>query len=412
MQPEKTARYADERERILAVAGERLARDGVQGLDLAEIATEIGLRRSSLTYYFANVEALAAEILSARITEIRLLAAEAARCPSPAARIRYLFDSEIAAFYLWREGQAPRRQQLGELRALKPALRRQLGAQYRALLAEVAGLLAPQQDQAQRFDCDEAIAAHLVLENLFWLPAWLEVFHPWESGYVSGEVVRLLLDGLIAPPLAQGRPPIPVCAPHDSHAASPDAFLRAATRLVCESGYRGASIDRIASELNVTKGSFYHHIAMKDDLVEICFLGSFDRLANLQRLAEAAENAPGDQLLLALRSIVRAQFDGQFPFLRSSALPGLESGLRARIIERAQRSIRWLSGKLGAAMRQNHMAHGDHLIAAQMLYIAANAAFDLGRARRDDTGLAESRYLELMLCGILPQSRVKDAKAS
>ena len=57
------------------------------------------------------------------------------------------------------------------------------------------------------------------------------------------------------------------------------AFLLAATRLINELGYRGASVQRIASELNVTKGSFYHHLDAKDDLVAACYRRSFDRIA-------------------------------------------------------------------------------------------------------------------------------------
>src|SRR3546814_16881626 len=58
---------------------------------------------------------------------------------------------------------------------------------------------------------------------------------------------------------------------------------------VCSSdllGYRGASVQRIASELNVTKGSFYHHLDAKDDLVIACYKRSFDTIAEAQRLAD------------------------------------------------------------------------------------------------------------------------------
>ena len=64
------------------------------------------------------------------------------------------------------------------------------------------------------------------------------------------------------------------------------AFLLAATRLINELGYRGASVQRIAAELNVTKGSFYHHLDAKDDLVIACYRRSFDTISDAQRLAE------------------------------------------------------------------------------------------------------------------------------
>eukprot|EP01036_Dinobryon_divergens_P048208 gene48208-64682_t len=53
-----------------------------------------------------------------------------------------------------------------------------------------------------------------------------------------------------------------------------EAFLRAATFLVNEQGYRGASVDKISARLKVTKGSFYHHHDTKQDLIAACFARS------------------------------------------------------------------------------------------------------------------------------------------
>lgn len=412
MQAEQTARYADKRDRILAAAGDRLAQGGLQGLDLAEIAAEVGLRRSSLTYYFGNVEDLAAAVLVRRMEDMCAMVRRSASEPTIEARLRMLFDSEIAAYYRWRADEGPRPQQLGEIRAFKAERRKALGADYRALVMEVARLFDDQSLRCQDTPHSAMIAAHLVLENLFWLPAWLGFFHRWEAAGLSAEVVRHLLSGMATGELPAERPAIPVEVPRDSAVATPDAYLRVATRLVCSRGYRGASIDRIASELNVTKGSFYHHIAMKDDLVEVCFERSFDRLAELQRSADSLGGSAFGSLVLALRSVVRAQFDGDFPFLRSSALPGLESELRARVIERAQRSIRWFSSKTAASMRDGKARGGESFVAAQMLYIAANAAYDLGKALREDREAGEETYFSMMLCGILQHSGGIANKAS
>lgn len=44
------------------------------------------------------------------------------------------------------------------------------------------------------------------------------------------------------------------------------ALLRSASRLICELGMHGASIDRIADDAGYTKGAFYAHFASKEDL--------------------------------------------------------------------------------------------------------------------------------------------------
>jgi AcrR family transcriptional regulator len=44
------------------------------------------------------------------------------------------------------------------------------------------------------------------------------------------------------------------------------ALLRSASRLICELGMHGASIDRIAADAGYTKGAFYSHFASKEDM--------------------------------------------------------------------------------------------------------------------------------------------------
>ncbi len=66
--------------------------------------------------------------------------------------------------------------------------------------------------------------------------------------------------------------------PEVQQSAAQETFLIAATRLINERGYRGASVEKISERLNVTKGSFYYHHDTKDDLVVACFKRSFDTM--------------------------------------------------------------------------------------------------------------------------------------
>src|SRR3546814_2648286 len=68
------------------------------------------------------------------------------------------------------------------------------------------------------------------------------------------------------------------------------------------------SSDLIASELNVTKGSFYHHLDAKDDLVIACYKRSFDTIAEAQRLADER----GGTHWRRLSSIIATLLDVQF----------------------------------------------------------------------------------------------------
>jgi AcrR family transcriptional regulator len=69
------------------------------------------------------------------------------------------------------------------------------------------------------------------------------------------------------------------------------ALLRSASRLICELGMHGASIDRIAADAGYTKGAFYAHFASKEDLFLVVLDEHF--AAELARL-EAVLSGAGD----------------------------------------------------------------------------------------------------------------------
>src|SRR6202012_3042229 len=95
--------------------------------------------------------------------------------------------------------------------------------------------------------------------------------------------------------------------------------LRVATALINIEGYRGASVEKICTALEVTRGAFYHHIDAKDDLVELCLRRSLDELclrrsldveARTQRQALALpgvgrQRLCGDVLRLVSNQMVR-----------------------------------------------------------------------------------------------------------
>jgi AcrR family transcriptional regulator len=66
----------------------------------------------------------------------------------------------------------------------------------------------------------------------------------------------------------------------ERQAATRAALLRCASRLVCEHGMQGASIERIAAAAGYTKGAFYANFASKEEL----FLAMLD-----ERFAEEIE---------------------------------------------------------------------------------------------------------------------------
>jgi len=156
-----------------------------------------------------------------------------------------------------------------------------------------------------------------------------------------------------------------------------ETFLLAATRLINQRGYRGASVEKMSASLNVTKGSFYHHHQAKDDVVETCFHRTFEVFRAAQAAARALDADEWTQLASAAAALVEFQLSEQGPLLRTSALSALPETIRGEMVALSDRvSDRW------AAMISDGIANGsvrpvDPFIAAQMLNATLNAAADL-----------------------------------
>ena len=199
-----------------------------------------------------------------------------------------------------------------------------------------------------------------------------------------------------APDMLEARPEI---------AAGPDAgyesFLHAATRLINERGYRGASVERIASELNVTKGSFYHHLEAKDDLVLDCFRRSYSRASLVQR---AADRTGGDQwhrLSSAIATLLDVQFSGPYPLLRTTAFQALPSDLRGDVLERSNRMARRFAGTMIDGISEGSIRAIDPLIASQAVMAMLDAAYDLRSwASALPDGVAVAYYASTLATGL------------
>jgi AcrR family transcriptional regulator len=156
--------------------------------------------------------------------------------------------------------------------------------------------------------------------------------------------------------------------------------LRAATELVNEQGYPGASVDRISARLNVTKGSFYHHNETKLDLITACFERSFAVQRHTLRAAQQADGPAWLRCCAAAAALVQFQLSPSGPLLRSTATSALpDQAHRTQV----RRTLAGLSERI-AAVLVDGLVDGsvrplDTAIAAQGLAAALNAAAELQR---------------------------------
>ena len=381
----QTRRFLRKREAILDAAARQFNRDGVKGATLAGVARSVGLITNSITYYYRRKEDLASACFLRAIGAVTELAREAARHESLAGRVTHF----VTGWYEIQRDIARRARpelvSFNEVRALPPSHTGVVFDAYNDMFRAVRALLgSPGPDRLTRMQLNAR--AHLLLSLTMWVRILVRRYEPDDYDLVAQRVCDILLNGL-AGRRARWREPAQV--PHALAAGSPDHslrpvvdgaaqdFLQAATALINEQGYRGASVDRISARANVTKGSFYHHHDNKDDLVSACFAHTFAtiRLANARASAEPGSG--WERLSLVSRMLVRHQLSAQGPLLRVTAWSALPADLRRATLH----TLNCLTEKFGAfvvdGMIDGSIRVLDPGVAAQLISAMINAAAEL-----------------------------------
>src|SRR3954454_22930636 len=86
-------------------------------------------------------------------------------------------------------------------------------------------------------------------------------------------------------------------------------ILEVAVTAFNEHGYDATSIGMLAERLGLSKSAIYHHVASKDELLELALDEALDGLEGVLRAPEATEGAAADRLAFVLRGAVRVLAD-------------------------------------------------------------------------------------------------------
>jgi AcrR family transcriptional regulator len=373
-------RFERKRELILDAATALINQRGVKGMTFLEIAQSVNLNTTSVTYYFRRKEQLAAAVFEHTIERLEAMARDAGSEPDPRARVaRYLqlhFDHHRRVL---RREERPIAT-LSDIRALDDAVRAPLEKHYQAVFRLIRGYFGAYGDDPARKALLTA-RAHMLTEVTFWLPVWVNRYSVSDFDRVRARLFELLAHGIAPAGAAWAPDSVGDLDMSDDAGAdgSGPAFLRAATRLINERGYRGASVDRIVAELKVTKGSFYHHLDAKDDLVLECFRRSYARVSRAQRLGDATGGDQWHRLSTAIATLLDVQFAGDWPLLRTTALLALPGDLRERVVESSNRMALRFAGTLVDGISEGSIRPIDPMIASQVVMATLNAAYDLRR---------------------------------
>lgn len=404
----KTTRFQDKREAILDGAARLFNEQGLRGGMLSEVARQVGLATNSLTYYYRRKEDLACACLLRSMDALGAAADAAAEAASLEQRVRGFFDRYVGLLAAIADGRHPALIVFSDVLTLGPPHHDTVATAYNQMFRRVRRLLDTA-DGPPLTPAARNARTHLLLSTATWSRVWLLRHESSDYLPMASRIADVLLHGICASghsPGSTAAAPLPLAALVDEGAegeghGTRTAYLRAATRLVNEQGYHGASVDRIAAELQLTKGSFYHHHETKEELIAACFDRTFAVVRAAQNMALDAPGSGLDRLALVCRALLGFQLSAQGPLLRITAWTGLPDPLRSETRRTMARLGERFATLVVAGMADGSLRIVDPSAVAQMLNGMLNAVAEIERwVRGIDTGNAFELYAMPLFTGL------------
>ncbi len=368
----------ERRKQILEAAARMFNRRGLHGATLAEVASDVGLATNSITYYFRRKEDLAVACLLSAIDHVVAIAERAAAARGTAARVRAFVEGYLALLAEIDSGRRGELVRFHDIRALGPGYREQVVAAYVPMFRRVRDLLGRPGTGARARRSINARTL-LLMNAAFWSRAWVSRYAVHDYPRVAARITDILLHGLAVQgarwdgvPRFRGTSALAdPCAD-----ATTEAFLRAATLLLNEQGYRGASVERISAQLKLTKGAFYHRHADKDELIAACFAHSFAVIRRAQETA--ALQSSGWQRVLEVAGLLTChQLSESGPLLKYTSRSALPEAMRAETRRTMGQLTQGYGHFLVDGLVDGSIRPVDPAVAAELLTGTINAVVEL-----------------------------------
>jgi AcrR family transcriptional regulator len=187
-----------------------------------------------------------------------------------------------------------------------------------------------------------------------------------------------------------------------------DLILDAADRLLARYGYRKMTMDDLAQEVGIGKGTIYLHFPSKEEVV----LSHVDRIVErlkveLEKMARGA-GTPAARLRRMLVARVMFRFDSVQHYTESLSdlLAALRPGLLARRRRHFDEESEVLSEVLREGRRAGEFSLREARSAARTLLTATNSLLPYSLSARELGGRAEleaeaARVVDMLLTGLL-----------
>lgn len=194
---------------------------------------------------------------------------------------------------------------------------------------------------------------------------------------------------------------------------APDRILDAADRLLGRFGYRKMTIDDLAREAGMGKGTVYLSFAGKEDVALACIDRMAGRIAARLEAIAAGAGPPADRL----RGMLIARVLDRFDYARghSDSLDELLAAIRPRLLERRAAHFRAEASIVARVLAEARVADAEAVAGAMIVAGNALLPYSLGArelGRRAEIARRADRVAGLVLFGALPGARTRAASST
>lgn len=296
-----TAREVDKkadrtRRHILETAARLFRYEGYYATTMREIGRAAQLEAASIYYHFQSKEQILDEVFETGLRrpyeEVKRILADA---DASAASFRETLGRLIRAHLEFLLTESDFTSANIRNYPMLPDERRSSHKPLRTAYAELWGqfLQRARENGELRSDIAVAPVRQFILSAMNWTVEWYDVKrYPVEM--LSERMTKLVLDGMCTKSgsiagVEVERPARDLAAPAEQGRAAQTRLqiLKAAARLLRESGYKAATMRRIAVEAGMEAGSVYYHFKSKEEIVDVVLHIGLDELIEGVRLAIA-----------------------------------------------------------------------------------------------------------------------------
>ncbi len=136
-------------------------------------------------------------------------------------------------------------------------------------------------------------------------------------------------------------------------------ILKSAAAAFRRRGYHGASVDEIASTVEMTKGNLYYYFRNKEEILYACHDYSLDVLLSLMTEVRAEASQPDDKLRKLILAFIHLMLDELRATALTLDLKALSPALLKRIIAKRDRFDRGMREIIQQGMDEGLFRSGD-----------------------------------------------------